>query len=423
MARRSTVELLSELEAIKRINRMEQACRPDSFIALQVADKMPGSVEVDQKRLLGLPLLHAVLSEMAHAGGVGLADGFGRKRFRDSHQGNLLRPAACALCSAQDAFTEDFEVGGNRAGLHAHRANSNRPGRGGNHICALLHPLGWDCFLRSLFCSLLHFPCLICLLCFVYFLSSLPSGLQQNRTQARLAVNPMPHRGRFIAIEGIDGSGKRTQIDLLSHALEARGVAHVRYSFPRYESSFGRLVARYLNGEFGRLDAVDAHLSALLFAGDRFESKAELEAALAEGKTVLADRYIGSNLAHQTERVAPAQREEFLSWLKRLEYGIYGLPVEDLVLYLRVPAAEAHRLVGLKSARNYTARRHDLQEADLRHLEQAAEIYDRLVTEPNWVRIECVDAQSGALSAPEKIHQDVLAAVESRILSRVTAGN
>jgi len=182
-------------------------------------------------------------------------------------------------------------------------------------------------------------------------------------------------------------------------------------------------VGRFLNGDFGALDQVDPHFSALLYAGDRFGAKAELEAALAAGKTVLADRYIGSNLAHQTERVAPGQREEFLAWLKHLEYGIYGLPAEDLVLYLRVPAAEAHRLVGLKSARNYTARRRDLQEADVRHLEQAAEIYDRLVTEPNWVRIECVDAQSGALSAPEKIHHDVLAAVESRILSRVTAGN
>ena len=151
-----------------------------------------------------------------------------------------------------------------------------------------------------------------------------------------------------MAVEGIDGSGKRTQIDLLSRVLEARGVAHVRYSFPRYESSFGRLVARYLNGEFGRLDSVDAHFSALLFAGDRFESKAELEAALAEGKTVLADRYIGSNLAHQTARVSPQRREEFLSWLRRLEYGIYGLPAEDLVIYLRLPAVEAHRLVGLK---------------------------------------------------------------------------
>jgi dTMP kinase len=231
----------------------------------------------------------------------------------------------------------------------------------------------------------------------------------------------MAHRGKLIAIEGIDGSGKRTQIDLLSRALEARGVSYVRYSFPRYESSFGLLVARYLNGEFGPLAAVDAHLSALLYAGDRYEAKAELEAALASGKTVLADRYVGSNLAHQGARVGVQRREEFLSWLKRLEYGIYGLPVEDLVVYLRLPALEAQRLVGLKAARDYTTLQRDLQEADLKHLEQAALVYDCLAMEPNWVAIECYDAASGELRPPEAVHRAVLAAVETRLVGLAPA--
>lgn len=231
----------------------------------------------------------------------------------------------------------------------------------------------------------------------------------------------MPHRGKFIAIEGIDGSGKHTQIDLLSRAFDARGVPYVRYSFPRYESSFGQLVARFLNGEFGRLDAVDAHLSALLYAGDRFEARAELEAALAAGKTVLADRYVGSNLAHQGARVGPQRREDFISWLKRTEYGIYGLPAEDLVIYLRLPAIEAHRLVGLKSTRHYTTRERDLQEADLKHLEQAALVYDRLATEPNWVTVECFDMTAHQLQPPEEVHRGVMAAVEARLMGLAPA--
>src|SRR5271165_2456694 len=95
--------------------------------------------------------------------------------------------------------------------------------------------------------------------------------------------------GKLIAIEGIDGSGKRTQLDLLADALDKRGLSTIRVSFPDYESSFGKLVGRYLNGEFGSLEAVDPHLSALLYAGDRLEAKAEIESALAEGKLVLAD--------------------------------------------------------------------------------------------------------------------------------------
>lgn len=231
----------------------------------------------------------------------------------------------------------------------------------------------------------------------------------------------MARRGKFIAIEGIDGSGKRTQIELFSRALEARGVAHVRLSFPRYESAFGRLVARFLNGEFGKLAEVDPHLSALLYAGDRFEAKPELEAALAAGRTVVTDRYIASNLAHQTARLSPDRREDFLKWLKHVEYGIYGLPLEDLVIYLRLPAAEAHRMVGRKAARAYTTLERDILEADLKHLEQAALVYDRLATEPNWARVECFDAPAGSLRPPQEIHREVLAAVESRLADLVSA--
>jgi dTMP kinase len=231
----------------------------------------------------------------------------------------------------------------------------------------------------------------------------------------------MTTRGKLIALEGIDGSGKRTQLDLLAHALEARGRSVMRISFPRYDSSFGKLAGRYLNGDFGALQAVDPHLSSLLYAGDRFEAKGDIESALAAGKIVLADRYIGSNLAHQSERIPPEQRDEFLVWLKHVEYVIYGLPLEDLVVYLRIPAPDAYRLIGLKAPRTYTSLRHDILEADVAHLEQTAGIYDRLATQPNWVRVDCTNLASGILYSPEEIHRALLKAVESRVLCQASS--
>lgn len=232
----------------------------------------------------------------------------------------------------------------------------------------------------------------------------------------------MATRGKLIALEGIDGSGKRTQLDLLVRALQGRGLVTHCISFPRYESFYGKLVGQYLNGEFGALEAVDPHLSALLYAGDRLEAKPEIEATLATGKVLLADRYIGSNLAHQCARVALERRAEFLDWLKRLEYGLYGLPTEDLVIYLRVPVAEAQRLVGLKSARAYTTLQRDIQEADTKHLEETAKMYERLATETNWASIDCINAASGALLSPEEIHRAVLQVVETRVLAQVSSG-
>jgi dTMP kinase len=116
----------------------------------------------------------------------------------------------------------------------------------------------------------------------------------------------------------------------------------------------------------------------------------------------------------------PAEsRAEFISWLRQLEYGTYGLPIEDLVIYLRMPAQEGYRLVGLKSARSYTGKSRDLQESDVLHLKGAARVYDELAQASNWVMIECFDARSGKLRSPEEIHRDVLEAVDARVLSRV----
>ena len=226
----------------------------------------------------------------------------------------------------------------------------------------------------------------------------------------------MSTRGRLIVLEGIDGSGKRTQLDMLARALSGRNVPLNQISFPRYEGFFGKLVARFLNGDFGPLDAVDAHFSALLYAGDRYEAKPGIESGLAAGHTVLADRYVGSNLAHQGARVKRGNRGEFIQWLKKLEYEIYSLPAEDLVIYLRVPVAEAHRLVGQKAARDYTKLRRDILEADIAHLEAAAEVYDQLAQQPNWVKIECFDAKAGALRSPDAIHAEILGAIENRFL-------
>jgi len=222
--------------------------------------------------------------------------------------------------------------------------------------------------------------------------------------------------GRLIAIEGIDGSGKGTQLKLLQKSLRARGVAVHGTNFPHYQSWFGSMVGQFLNGKFGALDTVDPHFAALLYAGDRFEAKRELTDALAQGKLVLADRYIASNLAHQTGRVPVAQRAEFIAWLEHLEYNIYCLPREDRVIYLRVPPEEAQALVSQKAARSYTTAKQDIQESSLRHLQDAAEMYDQLAKRPHWATVECVDRTTNAMRSPEAISADLLELVESTLV-------
>jgi dTMP kinase len=231
----------------------------------------------------------------------------------------------------------------------------------------------------------------------------------------------MKPRGILIAVEGIDGSGKRTQVELLEKALTKRGHSVYSTGFPQYDSWFGKMVGQFLDGRLGPLESVDPHFTALLYAGDRFEAKPRIEAEISRGSIVLADRYVGSNLAHQTARAPAGKRAEFLSWIEHLEYTIYGLPRERLVLYLRVPPVEAQSLVARKSARSYTAAKKDILESSLRHLEDAAEIYDLLSRRVSWATMQCFDASRHVMRPPEEIAAEVLAAVEPLLAKRAAS--
>ena len=222
----------------------------------------------------------------------------------------------------------------------------------------------------------------------------------------------MTTRGLLIAIEGIDGSGKNTQAKLLEHSLQNLGYQVYSTAFPQYESWFGTMVGKFLNGDFGPLESVDPHFTALLYAGDRFEAKPCIELALNQGKIVLVDRYVGSNLAHQVARERPEKRAEFLRWIEHLEYSVYGLARENLILYLRVPPSQAQKLVAKKGERQYTSAKHDILEKSLRHLEDAAEMYDMMSRSRPWATIQCFDAGTNKLRLPEDIARECLQAVK-----------
>jgi dTMP kinase len=227
--------------------------------------------------------------------------------------------------------------------------------------------------------------------------------------------------GKLIAIEGIDGSGKRTQVELLANTLRQRGYSVHQTGFPKYESTFGNLIAQFLNGQLGALETVDPRFTALLYAGDRLEAKPELDAALNKGQIVLADRYIGSNLAHQGARSAPETRTQFIDWIRHIEYSIYGLPREQLILYLRVAPEQAQKLVLQKSTRDYTSSAQDLQEASLHHLQNAAAVYDELSAHAPWATIQCFDSVQGTMHSPEEISKEILSVVEPVLAQTILA--
>ncbi len=210
----------------------------------------------------------------------------------------------------------------------------------------------------------------------------------------------------LISIEGLDASGKHTQATLLCNRINESGLKAAFVSFPRYgETLFSQTVADYLNGQFGDVFSVDPHLSALLFAGDRFESRNKLVEVLETYDVVISDRYVASNLAYQAGKLSEDKRKDFISWLSEIEYEVYKLPPADLTLYLDVPIEVVNKLVYRRGKRLYTEQQADIHESNTPYLIACKEVYRFLIEMSvggKWYSVQC-GMGNGTVHSPQDI--------------------
>lgn len=224
-------------------------------------------------------------------------------------------------------------------------------------------------------------------------------------------------KGKFIVIEGSDGSGKKTQTDLLIKKLKEKKIKVAYYDFPQYyKSFFGKMVKRYLNGEFGTADEVSPYLASILYAGDRFEASEKMKIDLEAGKYVISNRYIQSNMAFQSAKIRlKSQKKKFLNWLEKMEYEIFNIPQADLIIYLYVPYKIGQELVDKKSTRKYTKMKRDIHERDGGFLQRVEKEYLSLgETNKEWEIINCIENRE--LMSREAIAEKVYSTVDKRLL-------
>ncbi|RFU91875.1 MULTISPECIES: dTMP kinase [Citrobacter] len=219
----------------------------------------------------------------------------------------------------------------------------------------------------------------------------------------------------IIAIEGIDGSGKNTQANILAKKLSLHGKHVKLMGFPCYtDTLFGKEIGSYLNGEFGGINEVSPKLASMLYAGDRFEKKAEIIDALNNDTIVIIDRYVASNIAHQSAKVFNEQRNELQKWIESLEFGVYSLPKPDINILLNLDASTSSLLVSMKNVREYTNKKYDLHEENSEYLSEVANVY-RSLSENNdsWKVINCTE--SGVLKSIDSIAEEIYATVIQHI--------
>lgn len=216
----------------------------------------------------------------------------------------------------------------------------------------------------------------------------------------------------FIVIDGIDGSGKGTQVEILRKHFEELGKKVKILDYPRYGHTSSFMVQKYLNGEYGK--TLSPKLASIFYAIDRYDSSFDIKKDLENYDYIISNRYVSANMIHQTGKIEnDVEAKEFLDWLYDLEYNIFWIPKPDKVIFLNVTPEVSQKLVLKKAEREYLkdGKKMDLHEEDINHLQNAwekamkvVEIYD------DWVKIDCIE--NGEILPIDAITQKILVEIE-----------
>ena len=211
--------------------------------------------------------------------------------------------------------------------------------------------------------------------------------------------------GRLMVIDGLDGCGKSTQLDLLDASLKDAGIAYRMISFPDYDQPSSALVKMYLGGELGGSPAaVNAYAASSFFAVDRYASYRKFwESDYLAGVPIVAARYTTSNAIHQMTKLPESAWNDYLAWLDDYEYCKLGLPCPDRVVFLDMPLEVSQRLMSARYDGH--EERKDLHERDLDYLASCRHAALAIAERQGWTVIPCSDGNDPL--PLEVIHREI----------------
>ncbi len=221
-------------------------------------------------------------------------------------------------------------------------------------------------------------------------------------------------KGKLIVFEGSDGAGKTTQLALLVGYFKKQHIPYATFDFPQYyKTFFGKWVGKFLKGEYGKVEDLHPYLLMFPYAADRWMAKKEIEEALGEGKIIVTNRY-ATSCAYQAAKLPVTERDRFTRWDFEMEYEAFGIPREDLVIFLYVPYQIAQNLISAKNKRKYLGEKQkDIHEGNLKLMREVEKVYLEYAKKyHHWVKIDCT--KNGEILPREKIHQLVLDALRRK---------
>lgn len=223
--------------------------------------------------------------------------------------------------------------------------------------------------------------------------------------------------GKFIAIDGVDASGKQTHTELLEkHYLEL-GYKVRRLSFPVYDSESSALVKMYLSGKLGNnADDVDAYAASTLYAADRFATfRSDWHCDYEDSDTlIIADRYVSSNMIHQASKIADAdEKNKFLDWLFDFEYNLYKIPQPDVTIFLDMPPEYGRKLMENRNNKFTDEKALDIHERDTSHLEKSYNNAKYVADKFGWKTVSCV--KNAEIRSISDIQEEIIGICEKVI--------
>lgn len=220
----------------------------------------------------------------------------------------------------------------------------------------------------------------------------------------------------LFIVEGIDGSGKTTQTELLEKRLINDGYKTLRIKFPNYEDRAAGPIKMYLEGEFGKdPEAVNAYAASTFYAIDRYASyKKSWESTYKSNTVIISDRYVMSNIIHQSSKLKIEEKKAYFDWLYDFEYVKLGLPKPDLSFFLDVPPMLSLKQV--EKRYNGDEKKKDIHERDFKYLEKCYEAGIYACENLDIKRIECI--KDGKIKDVEEINDIIYIEIIKKIKER-----
>ncbi len=195
-------------------------------------------------------------------------------------------------------------------------------------------------------------------------------------------------KGKLIVLDGLDGSGKSTQLEFAVGFLKDMGIRCRAISFPNYATLSGQLVECYLKGDIPCEGRNGGYSASLLYSVDRYVSyTTDWKDYFESGGTIVASRYTTSNAIYQLSKMQQNEYEDYLSWLFDLEYDKLGLPKPDKVIFLDMPTEVSQKL--LTARYNGDESKKDIHERNIEFLKKCRECALYCAEKYSWETVNC----------------------------------